>query len=93
MKINRSVKNRPCAFACMKIEKNNVLTLMLICTIQNIDKLGTKILNNVFEYSKNHQFTKLLLECDENNKKFYSKFDFIDEGMISDELFIMAKYL
>ena len=93
LKINNTVKNRPCAFVCMKKENNNILSLLSICSIQNMDRLGTKILNNVFCYAKENNFTKILLECDEKNKNFYSKFDFKDNGMSNDELFIMVKKL
>jgi hypothetical protein len=93
LKIDQSVKYRPCAFACVKKEKNNILNLILICTIQNMDKLGTKLLNDVFEYAKKNKFIKILLECNEYNKKFYAKFDFTNEGLTSDELFIMVKYI
>ena len=36
----------------VKKQDDEALTLLLICTIQNMDKLGTKLLNNVFEYAK-----------------------------------------
>ena len=90
---DQSVKNRPCAFACVKKEKNNILNLLLICTIQNMDKLGTKLLNNVFEYAKENKFIKILLECNESNIDFYTKFDFINEGFTNDNLFIMVKHI
>ena len=93
LKVNRAVKNRPCAFACIKKQDGETLILMLICTIQNMDKLGTKLLNDVFDYAKNNKFVKILLECDENNRTFYEKFDFKDEGLTSDDLFIMVKYI
>ena len=92
LKSDQSVKYRPCAFACVKKEKNNILNLLLICTIQNMDKLGTKLLNNVFEYAKENKFIKILLECNESNIIFnYTKFDFINEGFTNDNLFIMVK--
>jgi hypothetical protein len=91
--IDQSVKYRPCAFACIKKQDNEALNLILICTIKNMDKLGTKLLNDVFEYAKKNKFIKILLECNEYNKKFYAKFDFTDEGLTNDELFIMVKYI
>jgi hypothetical protein len=93
LKFDQSVKIRPCAFACVKKEKNNILNLLLICTIQNMDKLGTKLLNNVFEYAKENKFIKIFLECNESNIDFYTKFDFINEGFTNDELFIMVKHV
>ena len=88
LKFDQSVKIRPCAFACVKKQDDEALTLLLICTIQNMDKLGTKLLNNVFEYAKENKFIKIFLECNESNIAFYTKFDFINE-----ELFIMVKYV
>ena len=88
LKFDQSVKIRPCAFACVKKQDDEALTLLLICTIQNMDKLGTKLLNNVFEYAKENKFIKIFLECNESNIDFYTKFDFINE-----ELFIMVKYV
>ena len=85
---DQSVKIRPCAFACVKKQDDEALTLLLICTIQNMDKLGTKLLNNVFEYARENKFIKIFLECNESNIDFYTKFDFINE-----ELFIMVKYV
>jgi hypothetical protein len=93
LKSDQSVKYRPCAFACVKKEKNNILNLLLICTIQNMDKLGTKLLKDVFEYAKENKFIKILLECNESNIDFYTKFDFINEGYISEEMFIMVKHI
>ena len=93
LKFDQSVKIRPCAFACVKKEKNNILTLLLICTIQNMDKLGTKLLNNIFEYAKENKFIKIFLECNESNIDFYTKFDFINEGFTNEELFIMVKHV
>lgn len=88
LKFDQSVKIRPCAFACVKKQDDEALTLLLICTIQNMDKLGTKLLNNVFEYARENKFIKIFLECNESNIDFYTKFDFINE-----ELFIMVKYV
>jgi len=93
LKFDQSVKIRPCAFVCVKKQDDEALTLLLICTIQNMDKLGTKLLNNVFEYAKENKFIKIFLECNESNIAFYTKFDFINEGYISEELFIMVKYV
>ena len=58
-----------------------------------MDKLGTKLLNNVFEYAKENKFIKIFLECNESNIAFYTKFDFINEGFTNDELFIMVKHV
>lgn len=93
LKSDQSVKYRPCAFACVKKEKNNILNLLLICTIQNMDKLGTKLLKDVFEYARENKFIKILLECNESNSAFYTKFDFINEGYISEEMLIMVKHI
>ncbi len=93
LKANSLIKERPCAFACIKKQDNDTLILMLICAIQNTEKIGTKILNNVFDYAKNNKFIKILLECNEKNKSFYKKFDFKDEVLIDNDLFIMTKYI
>jgi len=93
LKSDQSVKYRPCAFACVKKQDDEALTLLLICTIQNIDKLGTKLLKDVFEYAKENKFIKILLECNESNIDFYTKFDFINEGFTNDNLFIMIKHV
>ena len=87
LKVNRVVKNRPCAFAYIKKQDDETLILMLICAIQNMDKLGTKLLNDVFDYAKNNKFVKILLDYDENNRIFYAKINFKDEGLTSDDLF------
>ncbi len=93
MKSDQSVKYRPCAFACVKKQDDEALTLLLICTIQNMDKLGTKLLKDVFEYARKNKFIKILLECNESNSAFYTKFDFINEGYISEEMLIMVKHI
>ena len=93
LKIDQSIKYRPCAFACVKKQDDEALNLLLICTIQNMDKLGTKLLKDVFEYAKENKFIKILLECNESNIAFYTKFDFINEGFTNDELFIMVKHV
>lgn len=93
LNIDQSVKNHPCAFACIKKQDDEVLNLLLICTIQNMDKLGTKLLKDVFEYAKENKFIKILLECNESNIDFYTKFDFINEGFTNDNLFIMVKHI
>ena len=46
LKINKSVKNRPCVFACVKFQQNGKIYLSLICAIQNNDNIGTKMLND-----------------------------------------------
>jgi hypothetical protein len=67
--------------------------LLLICSIQNDDKLGTQILNEVFSFAKNKGFAKITLECDEKNVKFYSKFNFNEDGNTSDDMVSMTKNL
>lgn len=93
LKSDQSVKYRPCAFACVKKQDDEALTLLLICTIQNMDKLGTKLLKDVFEYARENKFIKILLECNESNSAFYTKFDFINQGYISEEMLIMVKHI
>lgn len=93
LKINNSIKNRPCAFACVKYEENDILYLSLIYSIQNNDSLGTKILNEVFSFAK-HKGSKLIsLECDETNINFYKKFNFIEKGLNKDDMMTMTKYI
>lgn len=58
-----------------------------------MDKLGTKLLNDVFEYARVNKFIKILLECNESNIDFYTQFDFINEGFTNDNLFIMVKHI
>jgi hypothetical protein len=93
LKKTNSIKNRPCAFACVKYQENDKLCLLLICSIQNDDKLGTQILNEVFSFAKNKGFAKITLECDEKNVKFYSKFNFNEDGNTSDDMVSMTKNL
>ena len=91
LKINRSNKNRPCAFAYMQHQENKTLYILLICAIHNNDNLGTKILNEIFLYAHENSYNKIALECDEKNKTFYEKFDFLSVSMNDDDMFIMKK--
>ena len=93
LKINNSIKNRPCAFACVKYEENDILYLSLICSIQNNDSLGTKILNEVFTFAKHKGYKLISLECDETNINFYKKFNFIEKGLNKDDMMTMTKYI
>jgi hypothetical protein len=89
--INKSVKNRPCAFACVQDFGNNTLYLSLICAIQNNDDLGTKILNEVILFAEANGYNKIVLECDEKLINFYKKFDFVDEKIVDDDMHYMIK--
>lgn len=90
LKINKSIKNRPCVFACVKYQENNKLLLLLICSIKTNDNLGTKMLNEVFTFAKNKGYTKITLECDESNVNFYKKFKFVEDGITDDEMVSMT---
>lgn len=93
LKINNTMKNRPCAFACVKYEENDILYLSLVCSIQNNDNLGTKILNEVFNFAKQKGYKFISFECDETNVDFYKKFNFIEKGLNNDELMTMMKHI
>lgn len=88
---DKSVKIRPCAFACLKYQENNILYLLLICSIHNNDNLGTKILNEIFIFAKTKGYKKITLECDEKNVSFYNKFNFIEDGKTDDDMISMTK--
>ena len=90
---NKSVKNRPCAFACVQNEGNNTLYLLLICSIHNNDDLGTKILNEVISFAQANSYNKITLECDKKLIIFYEKFNFTDEKIIEDEMHYMVKII
>lgn len=90
-KKDNSVKIRPCAFACVKYQENNILYLLLLCSIHNEDNLGTKILNEIFIFAKTKGYKKISLECDEKNISFYNKFDFIEDGKSNDDMISMTK--
>jgi len=91
--INKSVKNRPCAFACVQDFGNNTLYLLLVCSIHNNDDLGTKILNEVILFAQTNGYNKITLEFDEKLINFYEKFNFTDEKIIEDEMHYMIKII
>lgn len=93
LKINKSIKNRPCAFACIQIYDNITLCLLLICSIHNNDNLGEKILNEVINYAKKNNYKKIVLECDEKLIKFYEKYDFVFDKIVEDDMHYMIKYI
>jgi hypothetical protein len=93
LKKNNLVKNRPCVFACVKYQENNKLFLLLICSIQNNDNLGTKILNEIFSFAKNKGCAEIYLECNESNINFYKKFQFVENNKTDDEMISMTKYI
>lgn len=87
-------KNRPCAFACIKYnEKNNNKTifLMLICSIKNMDNLGSNILFNIFEHAKNKDFKYIRLECNRSVINFYKKHKFIEIEKLENDMISMIK--
>lgn len=49
------------------------------------------ILNEVFIYAKENNFSKISLESSEKNIKFYEKFGFIDKKIICDDMHYMIK--
>lgn len=89
--INKLTKTRPCAFACIQNLGNNTLYLLLICSVRNIDDLGTKIMNEVIKYARENKYIKITLECNEKNMNFYEKFEFINEKITNNEIHYMIK--
>jgi hypothetical protein len=65
----------------------------LICAINSEDKLGTKILNDIISYAKNKNYEKIMLDCDENKKKFYEKFGFVEQELNLNKVVIITKVL
>jgi hypothetical protein len=92
---DKTEKNRPCAFACVRIEykAENILYLILICSIKNKDNLGSQILNKVIDYAKNNNITKIRLECSKTVIKFYEKYNFIENGILEKNMISMIKTL
>jgi len=88
---NNIIKYRPCVFACIKFQENGQLFLSLICAVKNDDKLGTKILNELFIFAKYKGYNKITLECDKNKVNFYKKFEFIEDIKLDDKLISMTK--
>jgi hypothetical protein len=100
LNIDKSEKNRPCAFACIQIidendeeKKDNRLYVILICTIKNSENFGSKLLNKIDEYAKNNGITKITLECSINVMKFYEKHNFIENGKLEKNMISMIKTL
>lgn len=84
-------KIRPCAFGCIQNQTNEILYLLLICSVKNEDNLGTKIMEQIILYAKNNGHLKITLECDEKNISFYEKFGFVNEGIINNDMNYMIK--
>lgn len=109
LKINNSLKNIPCAFACIQIYDNITLYLLLIYSIHNndndndidididknicADNLDEKILNEIINYAKKNNYKKILLESDEKLVKFYEKYGFICDRIVWDDMHFMIKYI
>ena len=100
LNIDKSEKNRPCAFACIQIidkkdeeKKNNTLFLMLICSIKNSENFGSILLDKIDEYAKNKNFKYIRLECSKNVMKFYEKHNFIENGKLENNMISMIKTL
>jgi hypothetical protein len=91
LKINNEKKVRPCAFACLSKIDNTKVILLLICAIKTMDKLGTKLLNDVIKFCIKNNFESIILECVENNREFYEKNGFIFKKIVNDELLLMEK--
>lgn len=92
LKVDNSIKNRPCAFACIRKEYDGILFLQIICAIQNMDKLGTRLLNDIFEFAIKNNYIQIILESNQQNKSFYEKYNFKESGMTDENLYIMAKF-
>ena len=92
---NKIEKNRPCAFACVKIDEDdeNTMYLILICSIKNKDNLGSQILNKVIEYAKNNKIIKIRLECSKTVIKFYEKHNFIENGKLEKNMINMTRII
>jgi len=93
LKINKSIKTRPCAFACVQKLSDNKLYLLLVCSIHNNDELGKKIMNEILLYSMENNFIEISLECDEKLIDFYKKFGFVEEKIVEDDMHYMVKIL
>lgn len=94
LKKTKESKNRPCAFICIREQNNNELFIILVCSIENTDKLGTKLINKVIEFAKNKGYIQISLESNLKNKSFYEKFDFFDtENLLIDNMYNMTKYI
>lgn len=70
--IIKTIKYRPCAFICLEIINIEHLHLHLVCSLTtNKDHLGTKLLNTIFEYSKNNGYKKISLDSISNKTTLY----------------------
>ncbi len=57
-----------------------------------MDKLGTRLLNDIFEFAIKNNYIQIILESNQQNKSFYEKYNFKESGMTDENLYIMAKF-
>ena len=68
--------DKPLAFICVQVMREERLHIILICSVQNTDKLGSRLLNIISEYAQREKYKSITLECDNKLEKFYKKFGF-----------------
>ena len=64
-----------------------------LLAIKNKDKLGSKILEKIYEYALHNDIKNITLECDKSVIKFYEKHGFIETGKLENNMFSMIKTL
>ncbi len=65
-------KYRPCAFLCLTVNSKEEIYLSLICSLYTTKHLGTKLINEAFNYSINNGYKSMSLDSiNDKTTKFY----------------------
>ena len=71
LKIN---KFRPCAYLCLQYFSKEHINLSLVCSLTTNSHLGTKLINEAFEYSINNGYKIISLDSiSDKTTKYYQK--------------------
>ena len=88
-------ENIPLAFICIKVidEKYKIIYMTLLHYIIIDNNLKINIMENTIGYLKNDNYKKIILECNMNDKIFYEKHNFIENGNLEKNMISMIKIL
>ena len=65
-------KHRPCAFLCLTFNSKEHIYLSLVCSLYTTEHLGTKLINEAFNYSINNGYKIMSLDSiTDKTTKFY----------------------
>jgi len=83
-------KHRPCTFICLTFNSKEEIYLSLICSLYTTEHLGTKLINEAFNYLINNGYKLMSLDSitDKTTKFYLNKGFKIKKNQLKNQIII-----